>query len=226
MATHPSFLDIVTCVLLSEARRAISISASKHLFEQKLHPHNGNNAHGATGTSARCIITALDTEALDISVISVFRIVAYAPLLSSRASLSPIPPRLSTLLFHCPSSTLFLFTDVHGRMSSAYFRLEGSRELEASSNSNNNTSFLRKMCDVPCVIDNYAVNEIKCRFDLPSRRGYSFPPGIYEFRALHLLDSVYVHTRHARNLFESLQLYISSLVEAFGKKFNCGLFDA
>lgn len=169
-------------------------------------------------TSARCIITALDTEALDISVISVFRIVAYAPLLSSRASLSPIPPRLSTLLFHCPSSTLFLFTDVHGRMSSAYFRLEGSRELEASS-----TSFLRKMwCDVPwCVIDNYAVNEIKCRFDLPCLgEVMPFQPGIYEFRCtIHLLDSVYVHTLHARrNLFESLQLYISSLIEAFGKK--------
>lgn len=99
----------------SSARRAFSISASKHLFEQKLHPHNGNNAHGAMArTSARCIITALDTEALDISVISVFRIVAYAPLLSSRASLSPIPPRLSTLLFHCPSSTLFLFTFTDG----------------------------------------------------------------------------------------------------------------
>lgn len=137
------------CPPQRSASRDFDISIEASVRAKVTSAHNGNNAHGATGTSARCIITALDTEALDISVISVFRIVAYAPLLSSRASLSPIPPRLSTLLFHCPSSTLFLFTDVHGRMSSAYFRFEGSRELEASSNSNNNTSFLRKMCDVP-----------------------------------------------------------------------------
>lgn len=37
--------------VLSGAHRAISISTSKHLLEQKLHPHNGNNAHGAMGTS-------------------------------------------------------------------------------------------------------------------------------------------------------------------------------
>lgn len=121
MATHPSFLDIVTCVLLSEARRAISISASKHLFEQKLHPHNGNNAHGATGTSARCIITALDTEALDISVISVFRIVAYAPPLLPCLPFPypspPLHPSLSLSFIH----SLFVYgrsrTDVVGVLS-------------------------------------------------------------------------------------------------------------
>lgn len=149
--------------VLSGARRAISISTSKHLFEQKLHPHNGNNAHGAMGTSVRCIITALDTEALDISVISVFRIVAYALLVS------PFPLSLpaSTLLSHCPSSTLFLFT-VHERCRRRTFDWK-DREIHLPT-----TIFLHrngKMCDggLHCVIDNYAVNEIKCRFDLPSR---------------------------------------------------------
>lgn len=50
----------------------------------------------------RCIITALDTEALDISVISVFRIVAYALLacLPFPYSSPPLRPSLSLSFVH------------------------------------------------------------------------------------------------------------------------------
>lgn len=50
----------------------------------------------------RCIITALDTEALDISVISVFRIVAYALLacLPFPYSSPPLHPSLSLSFVH------------------------------------------------------------------------------------------------------------------------------
>lgn len=76
----------------NRAHRAISISTVKHLFA-KLRPRerNGNNAHGAMDTSVRRIITALNTEALDISVISVFMIVAYALLVSPFPSLLSFP---------------------------------------------------------------------------------------------------------------------------------------
>lgn len=87
----------LSCNVFNGAHRAISISTSKHLFGQKLHPHNGNNAQWVYIGSLYNYGPG-HTEALDISVISVFRIVAYAV----------------SLLFHRPSSTLFLFT-VHGR---------------------------------------------------------------------------------------------------------------
>lgn len=86
----------------NRAHRAISISTVKHLFA-KLRPRerNGNNAHGAMDTSVRRIITALNTEALDISVISVFMIVAYALLVS------PFPP-LPSFPLSAPSFLSFI----------------------------------------------------------------------------------------------------------------------
>lgn len=96
----------------------------------------------------RCIITALDTEALDISVISVFRIVAYALLacLPFPYSSPPLRPSLSLSFVH----SLFVYRSrtKRGEVSIGRTRLRV------------------KCASLACVIDNYAANEIKCRFDL------------------------------------------------------------
>lgn len=73
------------CHFVSERIARFRYQRSEHLLA-KLRPRkrNGNNAsRSAIGTTFRRIITALDTEALDISVISVFRIVAYVLLVSA-----------------------------------------------------------------------------------------------------------------------------------------------